>query len=183
MVIFLPGIVGATVDPRAGEATGYGLVGLLFAGGVLFPYVGRGTLRYVRYLGLFLASVVGYWCAQWLAFQSPLANGNALPFGNGRWPTLLSVTVGSITGTVIVMLALVLLAPIRASLAYVLLGVLAAVGGVLSFGLVFNRSLGPAVGLAVWHTLACLAIYFGTPSTSAGATFSTALVGLFKRSA
>jgi len=190
LVYFLPKNVEIAVDPKIGEATGYGLIGLLFAAGVLFPYVGPGKLRYVRYLGLFLASVVGYWCASWLALHGPGSADNPFP-GGGDWPTPLSVTVGSVAGASIVMLALVLIAPIRSSFAYVLLGVLAAVGGgllsVVSIEITANLfrevflSLGAAH--AVWHTLVCLAIYFGTPSTSAGARFSGGLVGLFKRQA
>jgi len=81
------------------------------------------------------------------------------------------------------MLALALIAPIRASFAYVLLGVLAGAGGGLFLYYIdfFNGFARTATGYVVWHTLVCLAIYFGTPSTIAGARFSTALAGLFRR--
>jgi len=49
----------------------YGLPALFFGAGVLFPYVGPGKVRYVRYFGLVLASVVSYWCAIWLAAAGP----------------------------------------------------------------------------------------------------------------
>jgi len=189
LVYFLAKNVEIAVDPKIRVATGLGLIGLLFAAGVLFPYVGPGKLRYVRYFGLFLASVVGYWCGDWLALQGPGSTSNPLPFGTGPWPTWRSITVGSVAGAGIVMLALALIAPIRASFAYVLLGVLAAVGGgllaVVSIEITANifREVFLSAGAAhaTWHTLVCLAIYFGTPSTSAGARFSAALAGLFRR--
>lgn len=157
----------------------YGLPGLFFGSGVLFPYVSPGKLRYVRYFGLFLASVVSYACALFLVLMGP----GSIPGGLFPRPTWLSFTVGSIAGASIVMLALALIAPIRASFAYVLLGVLAAVGGGLFLEYIdfFNGRLRTATGYAVWHTLVCLAIYFGTPSTSAGAKSSAVLAGLFKR--
>jgi len=157
----------------------YGLPALFFGAGVLFPYVGPGKVRYVRYFGLVLASVVSYWCAIWLAAAGPGSRTCLSCSGI----TGISLTVGSIAGAGIVMLALALITPIRASFAYVLLGVLAGGGGGLflyyiDFPEGFLRA---ATGYVVWHTLVCLAIYFGTPSTSAGARFSAALGGLFKR--
>lgn len=147
----------------------YALPGLLFAAGVLFPYVSRSRFRLCRALGLIAASAASYWCAVTIAVMTMTLNGSAMSFSL----SLYGVITASVIGALIVMGALVLLAPIRISAMYVVLGLLASISGGL---IMFNTGIQMIAGYAAWHVLMCLAIYFGTPSTSAGERFSAILV-------
>jgi len=145
----------------------YALPGLSFAAGVLFPYVSRSRFRLCRALGLFAASAASYWCAVGIAVMT--INSSAMSFSL----SLYGVITASVIGALIVMGALVLLAPIRISAMYVVLGLLASISGGL---IMFITGIEMIAGYAAWHVLMCLAIYFGTPSTSAGERFSAILV-------
>ncbi len=138
----------------------YGLSGLLFAAGVLFPYLKRDSTVFVRALNLTVASVASYWSAVWVALDSPIA-------GEPEW---MAFTIASIVGAAIAMAAAVLMTPIRASVTFVILGLLAGVaGGPITYFTLPEADILAILGHAIWHTLICLAIYFGTPSTDAGA--------------
>jgi len=140
----------------------YALAGLAFATGVLLPYLKNGNKKLLRATGLVSASAVSFYCAVWLALESPIAGDNWLSF-----------TAASLVGAAIVMVASVSIVPIRNSLAFVLLGLFAAVvGGPITLATLPTDGLPMFTGYATWHTLICLAIYFGTPSTAAGANFS-----------
>jgi hypothetical protein len=145
-----------------GSLSVYGLSGLAFAAGVLLPYLENGNKKLLRAAGLVVASAVSFRCAVWLALDAPLPGDSWLSF-----------TAASIVGAAIVMAAIVLIVPIRNSLAFVLLGLFAGVvGGPITSVTLPADGLLLFVGYSTWHTLICLAIYFGTPSTIAGAKFS-----------
>jgi hypothetical protein len=140
----------------------YALSGLAFAAGVLLPYLKNGNKKLLRAAGLILASAVSFYCAVWLALEAPIPVDDWLSF-----------TAASLVGAAIVMVASVLIVRIRNSLAFVLLGLFAGVvGGPITFVTLPTDGLLLFVGYSTWHTLICLAIYFGTPSTIAGAKFS-----------
>jgi hypothetical protein len=145
-----------------GWLTVYGLSGLLFAAGVLFPYLNPGDKKLLRATGLVIASVISFRSAVWVALESPLPGEDWALF-----------TAASLTGAAIVMVAIVLIVPIRSSIAFSLLGLFASiVGGPITSATLPEDGVLMFVGYVSWHTLICLAIYFGTPSTVAGAKFS-----------
>ena len=101
----------------------------------------------------------------WLALDSGVG-------GESEWITYV---VASIAGATIVLTALVLVTPIRASWAFVALGLLAGIiGGPITYFTLPGSEVLVILGHASWHTLICLAIYFGTRSTDAGARTSEA---------
>ena len=140
----------------------YALSGLAFATGVLLPYLKNGNKKLLRATGLVVASAVSFYCAVWLALEAPVPGDDWLSF-----------TAASLVGAAIVMVASVLIVRIRHSLAFVLLGLFAGiVGGPITLATLPTDGLLMFAGYATWHTLICIAIYFGTPSTIAGAKFS-----------
>jgi hypothetical protein len=164
-------LVAGNVDTFGafGSLKMYGLSGLVFAAGVLFPYLKTSNKKLLRATGLVLASAISFRCAAWIALPNQV-----LPFEyesiSGNW---ISFTAASVAGAAIVMLATRVIVPIRSSLAFVLLGLFAGfLGGPLTSVTLPTANSAMFVGYATWHTLICLAIYFGTPSTIAGAKFS-----------
>ncbi len=159
----------------------YGLSGLFFAGGVLFPYVDQDKFMHLRAVVLVIAAAVGYWGAVVMTIDNPFGFPSAL-FGASSisWLTFIS---GSLTGGLTVMVAVAMLAPLRISLAYAVLGVLASTAGGIIARQTFAQDgfLSLLAGYVSWHVLICLAIYFGTPSTSAGAKMSARFVPERKR--
>jgi hypothetical protein len=147
----------ADFSELGGDLTAYVLSGLLFAAGVLIPHLERDKSSYLRAVILIVASAASYRSAVWLALDSGIG-------GEFEW---IAFVVASIAGATIVLTALVLVTPIRASLSFVVLGLLAGIigGPVTYFTLPANEML-VILGHASWHTLICLAICFGAPSTS-----------------
>jgi len=145
----------------------YGLSGLFFAAGVLFPYIRQDKFMHVRGAALVLFSTLGYWGAVLMILNNPFSLSTAWHTGSASgWQAFLT---GSFTGAFIVMLAVALIAPVRVTLLYPLLGVIASVAGGLITTITFDQDgfwlLG--VGYVSWHMLICLAIYFGTRRESA----------------
>lgn len=133
------------------------LSGLLFAAGVLFPYLQRDKFAYLRALVLAVASAVSYWSAVWLALDGPIAD------------KLLSFTVASIAGAAIVMSA-ALITSVRSSVAFVGFGLLAGfAGGPVTYFTLPSDGYLTVLGHVGWHTLICLTIYFGVRSRNLGA--------------
>lgn len=153
-------VYGDIFDKFGGSPGFYGVSGLVFAIGVLFPYLERGDRLVFRALTLAIASAVSYYSAVWLALEGPIADSNG-------W---LSFTLASIAGAAIVMTALVLTTTIRPTRNYVLYGLAAGIiGGPVTHATLPNDDLVLAmVGNAVWHTLVCLAIYFATKNRNRG---------------
>jgi len=149
----------------------YGFPGIAFAAGVLFPYLKSGDRRLLRSVGLVLASSVSFHCAVWVALNVAQIPGSFMSVS-----TWISFTLASLTGATIIIVAVVLIAPIRASLALLLLGLFASlIGGQVAFATLMKNLPVSFVGYMAWHTLIAVAIYFGTPSTVAGARFSARL--------
>jgi len=145
----------------------YGLPGLFFAAGVLFPYIRQDKFMHLRGAALVLLSTLGYWGATLMVIENPFSLSTEWMTGSeSGW---LSFLTGSVTGAFTVMLAVVLIAPVRVTLLYPLLGVVASIAGGLITAITFNQdgfwALG--VGYVSWHMLICLAIYFGTHSRRA----------------
>ena len=106
------GALGDTLVP-------YGLSGLLFAAGVLVPYLKREKSSYLRAAILIVASAASYKSAVWLALESGIG-------GESEW---IAYVVASIVGAAIVLTALAVVTPIRATLVFVTLGLLAGIIG------------------------------------------------------
>lgn len=143
--------------------------GLLFAAGVLIPYLDFGKPWLLRAAGLVVASTASYWCAVWVALDGPTSES----------PTWFAFTTASLTGAAIVMIAALSTIPLRFSRMYIVFGLLASVAGGPITSVTLPSDAFPAylLGHAAWHTLICLAIYFGTPSTAVGAE----VAALFRR--
>lgn len=139
----------------------YGLSGLLFAAGVLFPYIRQDKFIHLRGAALVLISMLGCWAAIHMTIDNPFFSSGWLVGQESGW---LSFLTGSLTGAFTVMLAIALIAPVRATLLYPLLGVAASIAGGLITTITFDQDsfwvLG--IGYVSWHIFICLAIYFGT---------------------
>jgi hypothetical protein len=140
----------------------YSLSGLFFAAGVLFPYIRQDRLCHTRAAALVLASIVSYFAAVQVSIDLPFSAIFGL-----RSLSLTSFIAGSITGVIIVMVPLVVVAPLRFSRPYCVLGLVAAVaGGMLAYYTLNRDELWIiASGYTGWHVLVCLAIYFGSLRT------------------
>ncbi len=158
---------------------GFGLPGALFAVAVLWPYLDRDRSFYLRGVALIGASVLSYWCANQTAIEfADISFGMFGPHGSVGWDAWVAA---SLVGAVIILLAAKLIIPLRWSLVYLLLGLLASVLG----GLIFHWSEDAdwpqiLIAYALWHSLVCAAIHFGSPSTESGARLSSVLLPRFK---
>lgn len=150
----------ADFDGFGGLLFFYSTSGLLFAAGVMFPYLNRNRAMNLSAFGLAAASAASYWCAVWLALEMPIVAGNELR----------SFTIASVAGALIVMAALVVMIPIRMTgslvAAVLFVGI---IGGPVTNATLPKGGLLILVGHASWHLLLCLGIYFGTRSYNAGA--------------
>lgn len=136
-----------------GEMRFYALSGLVFAAGVLLPYIERGNRLMLRALALIIASGISYYAAVWFALDGPLS-------GEGAW---ISFVFGSIAGAAIVLFAFVLTTSARATREFLLYGLVAAlIGGPVTWATLPKGTMLVLTGHATWHTLMCLAIYLGT---------------------
>lgn len=149
------------LDTFVGAVLFYGLSGLFFAAGVLFPYVKPGRSLIMRASLLIALSALSYWCAIGIALGNPIPGTSAdfRLFGYA----FSAFVLASISGTAIVMTALVLCSPVRASARYVLFGLTAAVvgGPVTAHTLPATNPVIVGLGHGAWHLLICLAIFFG----------------------
>ena len=137
----------------------YGLSGLLFAGGVLYPYVKHDRHRAARIIGIVAASALSYWVAVNLTIDGPWSMGVG-QVGSNLW----AFTISSFAGVAIVMIALLPAGPVTLSRSYALYGIAAALlgGGITSMTLDADNFFVMSSGFISWHLLVCLAIYFGT---------------------
>ena len=125
----------------------YGLPGLLFAAGVLFPYLRRDRFFWYRCLGLITISVISYYCAMNIAL------GGWGAFG----PAPESYVTGSLAGATIVLTGARLLIPLKHSVELVATGLVAAIIGGFGFVLVADDSF--YLAFVLWHCVMTLAIY------------------------
>ncbi len=156
---------------------GYGVPGTLFAVAVLWPYLKRDRSFYFRGAALIASSVLSYWCA----YQTAMELGWDGPTSRWEFEGDFFI-IASFFGVVIVLLAVKLLIPLRWSLVYVLLGLVASVLGGLVFVWFSNDEswLASMIPYALWHSIVCAAIHFGSPSTEDGSRLYTALMPKFK---
>jgi transcriptional regulator with XRE-family HTH domain len=140
----------------------FGIAGALFGLAVLCPYLVAGRWAAMRAILLIGASALSYFSAMATALNGEL------------WfslPPVASFLLASFIGVAIVLVAAKALIPLRVTAAFWLLGFAASlVGGAAmyaGFEVLGDTTLTNAAGFAVWHVLACLAIYRGRQSTDA----------------
>jgi transcriptional regulator with XRE-family HTH domain len=146
----------------------WSLPGFLFAAAVLWPYlgVGRGMIR--RAAVLAGGSALSYWCAVFIALDSPERLGLPAVWGD---PPLTAFLLASAVGVGVVLVLARLVVPLRITRAYWLLGATAALlgGAALSLGLTVVDSMwAVSAAFAIWHVLLCLAIHWGSTPHSLG---------------
>ena len=137
-----------------GWFTFYGLSGLIFAAGVLWPHLARDASRYVRAIATVVVSVASYWCAvqTWEVLSGP------------DWPRdILSVLSASLVGAAIVWAALPSVLGMKWSARFAWLGLAAAAAG----GLLFHIGMelgdfGLYLGYTCWHLSMATAISLST---------------------
>jgi hypothetical protein len=127
----------------------YGLSGLLFAAGVLFPYLRRDRFFWHRCLGLIAISVLSYYSA--------INFGIGLGGWRGFGPAPEGFVTGSLVGAAIVLTGARLLIPLKHSVALVVTGLVAAIIG--GFGFVLVADDRYYLSFMLWHSVMTLAIY------------------------
>jgi len=141
----------------------YGAAGALFAIAVLCPYLRSGHALAMRALALIGASALSYFCAVMIATNADAWFSVA--------PALTAYLLASFIGVTIVLVAVKILIPLRVTAAFWLLGLAASlVGGAAmyaGFEVFGDTTLSTAVGYAAWHTVVCIAIYYGHRSNDA----------------
>jgi transcriptional regulator with XRE-family HTH domain len=146
----------------------WGVPGLLFAAGVLWPHlgVGRGLIRRAALLAG--GSALSYWCAVWTALELPERLGLSDGWGN---PPLAAFLAASAVGVGFVLVLARLVVPLRITRAYWLLGAITALlgGAAISLGLtVVDTMWAASAAFATWHVLMCVAIHWGSAPHSLG---------------
>jgi hypothetical protein len=127
----------------------YGLPALLFAAGVLFPYLRRDRFFWYRCLGLIAVSAISYYSA----INFGVGLGGSTDFG----PTPAGFVTGSLVGATIVLTGARLLLPLKHSVELVVTGLVAAIIGGIGFVLVADDRL--YLAFVLWHSVMALAIY------------------------
>jgi len=156
VALFWPMLVD--IDGSIGAALAHGLLGSLFAAGVLLPYLRREHLHSWRPLGLMVISAVSFYCAVYASSE----------WSSDMWgPHLEDFVVASIVGAGIVLLPSPYILTLRYSLKFLVLGVLAAVIGGVLFSLNFGEfAYGVYLNFASWHMVMCVALHFSNPSAT-----------------
>ena len=138
-------------DFATGEIWYYLAAGLVFAAGVLFPYLPGSPKIAARGLALVLASTASYYSAVWLALSGP--------FGED----VIGFTIASVVGAAIVLAALVSVTSVRPSREILIAGLIAGlIGGPITFNTLPTEGLIVWLGHTAWHLLICLTIWYGT---------------------
>lgn len=134
------------------------LPGLLFAAGVLFPYLRRDKFLWRRCLGLVVISVASFWSAAFVgASLYPSYNPWGTPPPEDTIPAYLA---GSLLGATIVLAGARLIIPLKHTLKLVLAGLLAAIIGGVGFTLAERPGeLFDYLPYMLWHSLMALAIH------------------------
>jgi hypothetical protein len=125
------------------------LMGLMFAGGVLFPYLRPDRFLFFRAFGLIVISSI--------SFESATSLG--LPVGDwkGYWPGPAALMVASLIGAAIALIGARVLIPLKKSIELLATGLAAALIGGFGFVLVGEQRL--CLAFVLWHSLMTLAIY------------------------
>lgn len=149
--------VGVGSDSNVAPVILIGVSGLVFAAGVLFPYLRRDRRIIFRASALIIVSSLSYWVA--LRIVKGL--------DSGFFPTIPGTDefiLGSIAGTLIVLVGARYIIPLYHSLQLVLTGIVAAICGGLLFAappLWGTKEDSFILAYAAWHVLLALAIHFG----------------------
>jgi hypothetical protein len=137
----------------------YGLLGSLFAAGVLLPYLKREDLRSWRPLALVLVSAVSIYGALYTAGE----------WNSGKWgPDLEDFVVASIVGAGVVLLPSPYILGLRYSLKYLALGILAAVVGGVLFHVLGGIAYSFYLTFGLWHVAICVALHYSNPTAAQG---------------
>ena len=133
------------------EVIAYGLPGMFFAIGVMFPYLDQAAFTWLRRLGLIVLCAISFWSAIKVALQ--LATWEIGPqFG------ILAYVSASLVGTVIVLTGARLIIPLSRTLALTLSGLVAAIVGGLVCSLAEPLDFG-WIAFPIWHSLMAAAIH------------------------
>ena len=156
------GIVWATLadpDTVAELVLFYGLSGMTFGVGVLWPLLNADQSIVVRAVMLVLVSVISYWCAVQTAFG----------WDNQAFsPGVIALSLASIVGTAIIWAAVPVLSSVRPSWRYLVCGTIAApVGGIVFYAMLDVPYLGFYGSYFGWHVTIALALFYASagPST------------------
>jgi len=128
----------------------YGLPGMLFAAGVLFPYRVQATFLWLRTLGLILVASISFRSAIAVAIHF------SHPTGVGLEIDMRAYFLASIVGAAIVLTGARIMIPLKHVLELAFAGVVAAIVG----GLVFEPTEDwPFIAFMFWHGLMAVAIH------------------------
>ncbi len=141
----------------AGMMLFFGIPGVMFAGGVFWPY-----LKLDRYFWLRAALIVAVSIASYrVAYQVALEIGEAT---GGKWgePGLDGFVVASIVGAAIVLLAAIPIVPLRPVRLYWVLAVLTSIASGVLFGIIYSEDpLTDMIAYAQWHAFVCVVVHYG----------------------
>jgi len=138
-----------SLDFGSGSLPSLALLGLLFAGGVLFPYLRRDRFLLLRAVGLVVISSI--------SFKSALSFGLPIGIWGFLGPATAGLITASVIGAAIALIGARLLIPLKKSVELLATGLAAAFIGGLGFVLVEEQRL--CLAFVLWHSLMTLAIY------------------------
>ena len=121
----------------------YAASGVLFAAGVLYPYVDHSKAAFINYIALSVVSTASYWTAIEIVASRP---------GMPDWRAYM---LASMAGATIVLLGARFIIPLRNSLALTVFGLVAAIIGSFFFVLPYSYTF-PHL---FWHSLMAIAIH------------------------
>jgi len=136
--------------PPLGWISYFGLPGMLFAAGVLFPYLVQGTFVWLRALGLIVVAATSFRSA----FTAAIHFGS--PIGVGIEVDARAYIVASIVGAAIVLSGARIMIPLKRVLELASAGVVAAIVGGLVFELTEDW---PFLAFMFWHIFMAVAIH------------------------
>jgi hypothetical protein len=139
---------GSVLDGATIGLPVFSVAGVLFAAGVLLPYLRRDRFLAYRCIGLVLVSVISLLCAFDVA---------AMLAGTPPGMPWLMYLAASLVGAAIVLLGARLLIPLKRTLALAITGPAAAITGGFGFAVIGHHSF--VLPFTVWHALMALAIY------------------------
>lgn len=137
------------MDEEIDPVTGLGVLGVLFAAGVLFPYLSRNRSAWPRGIGLIGISMLSFLCAT-SVFQA--VSGPYIVTTTG-------FVAASVVGAAIVLTGAMFIIPLRRSFVLALTGVPAAIVGGLAFLLIDGPLPGLPLPFMIWHLLMAVAIH------------------------
>ena len=159
--VAMVGLLEPELDSPLGFALFYGLSGLFFAAGVLYPCVTQDRFVHLRTTGLVLASAVSFRVAVWMAIEGPFS-ASGFRIGTA-WTNLGGFLSASYAGAVIVLAAVAAMAPLRISVRLLIAFLFAATlgGAVASLTLTEDNFAVYSAGYISWHLLMAAALHLG----------------------